>query len=104
MPGYFLQSHAIKKHRLIVVVLSIPAPYLSSCKTEQNDEGMIVKTITKTVGESQPSHEICTSFVLSKDGIVTYFAVAEEVDEHEFDQDAMILLFKHTEAIEIRPK
>lgn len=92
----------MKKNRLAVVTLSLLAPYMSSCHADLNDRGIIVATITKTVDESRPGYEICNSFVLAKEDVVTYFSTAEEVDEHEFNQVAIILPCKYTGIVEIR--
>lgn len=92
----------MKTNRLAVVALSLLTPYLSSCHADLNDRGITVATITKTVDESRPSYEICNSFVLTKKDIVTYFSTADEVDEHEFNQVAIILPCKYTGIVENR--
>lgn len=92
----------MKKNSLAAVILSMLVPYLSSCQAGQDDRGIIVTTVTKTIDDSRPGHEICNAFVLTKEDVVTYFSTAEEVGEYEFDQDAIIFPCKDTGTIEIR--
>jgi len=48
-----------------------------------------------------PGADICSSFVLTKNDVATYFATAEEVDEYEFNRDAIIFPCKYSGEITI---
>ena len=90
------------KKSLAAIILFMLVPYLSSCKEDEDDKSIIVMSITRAIDENLPGNEMCSSFVLTKENVVTYFSIAEEVDEYEFNQDAIIFPCKYEGTINIR--
>lgn len=90
----------MKKHLSEAISLILFA-LLSSCDEDLHDKSISIVSITKTIDKANPSHEMCDSFVLSRDNVATYFAIAEEVDEYTFNQQAIIFPCKYKGSINI---
>ncbi|WP_221793551.1 hypothetical protein [Oceanobacter mangrovi] len=89
--------------KVSLVIFFVLLHFLVSCQ-KGCDENLIVMTYTKSVDKNLPEYEICESFTLSKADVVTYFSTAEEVNEYEFNQDAIILPCKYIGGIDIHGK
>jgi len=90
------------KKNIVTVILFMLVPCLSACQAGQHSKSMDVITIASTTDKYLPDHEICRSFSLTREDVAIYFSVAEEVDEYEFNKDAIILPCKYRGTIDIR--
>jgi hypothetical protein len=54
-----------------------------------------VVSISRVLNTASGDAELCRSFTLTKEDVIAYFSLAEQVDSYQFDQDAMILPCKY---------
>lgn len=59
-----------------------------------------VVSISRVMNKTSGDYELCSSFALSKENVMTYFSLADQVDSYQFDQDAMILPCKYQGTIQ----
>jgi len=58
-------------------------------------------SIKKVINKGVPGYEICSSFMLEEQNVIKYFSLAEQVDEYEFNNKAIILPCKYQGLIKI---
>lgn len=79
----------------------ISISYLQACSPMKQGANMKVVSIENILDKNVAGHEICDSFILTKEDVVKYFSIAEQVDEYEFHHEAIILPCKYQGLIEI---
>jgi hypothetical protein len=62
-----------------------------SCQNIQRHKNIEAESIGKNVDTNAPDNEICSSFSVTRKDIEKYFSVAQETDEFEFNEKALIL-------------
>lgn len=76
-------------------------PLMNSCSLFQQNLPTEVVSITKVIDQTVVDHEICSAFTLGKEDVLTYFSVAEQVNEYTFQHEAIILPCKYQGIIKI---
>jgi len=87
--------------KTLVIILFALSTFLLACQQNPYSKNMEVTSIKSSINKDSSDYAICSSFALTKEKVVTYFSIAEEVDEHEFNRDAIILPCKYEGSINI---
>ena len=64
---------------------------LLACQPVHRRGGIELDSMSKVVDRDRPDHAICDSLVLTRAEVIRYFALADEVDGTEFQDEAMIM-------------
>lgn len=72
-----------------------------SCQPLRFGRDIQVVSIAKEIDKGSPDYEICRSLILTKEDVKAYFSIAEEVNEYEFNHEAIILPCKYRGTIRI---
>ncbi len=91
----------MKKNIFILFLSMASILIIQSCSLQSKNENIKVVSIKKVMNKNTPDYEICSSFTLEKKDVVKYFTLAEQVDEHEFHSEAIILSCKYQGLINI---
>ena len=83
------------KIRDALLLSVLAATQLASCRNVGDAGQFHVESIAKVVDTSAPDHEMCDMLSLTAAEVVTYFSVADEVDDFSFNRDAIILPCKY---------
>lgn len=59
-------------------------------------------SIKSEINTGAPDHTLCSALSLKKGDVETYFAIADEVNEQEFHQDAVMMPCKYKGTIKVR--
>jgi hypothetical protein len=86
---------------LVIMILFSLATCLLACQQNPHNKNMKVTSIKSSIDKDSPDYAICSSFALTKEEVITYFSIAEEVDGNEFNQEAIILPCKYEGSINI---
>lgn len=67
------------------------ASLLLSCEPVHPGGGIVVGAMSKVIDRSRPDHALCSSMVMTRADVVTYFSLADEVGGAEFHDEAIIM-------------
>lgn len=87
------------KHSMILALLLIACS--PSRQAAEHGRHIDVVSIEKEVDKSSPGYELCNSFTLTKENVATYFSTADEVNEYEFGDEAIIFPCNYHGSIKI---
>ena len=74
---------------------------LGACAPVRDAGGMQVLSLSRQIDSSQPDRDICSSLVLTRANVITYFTLAEKLDPATFHDEAMILPCSYEGSIDI---
>ena len=55
----------------------------------------------REIDTGSPDYELCSALTLTKEDVVKYFSIADEVDEYEFNEQAVILPCKYRGLVKV---
>ena len=74
---------------------------LIACVPVRDAGGMEVLSMSRYIDSRQPDHDICSSLVLTRANVITYFTLAKKLDPATFHDEAMILPCSYEGSIDI---
>jgi hypothetical protein len=74
---------------------------IQACLPINQDKNMDVVSIKKIIDKSTVDYTICSSLYLTKRDVLMYFTHADQVNDYEFNSEAIILPCKYEGAINI---
>ena len=83
---------------VLAMLLALP---LMACSPPRDTAGMSVVSLSRQIDQTQPDHDICRSFTLTRANVATYFSLADEMDPVEFHDQAMIMPCSYRGSIQL---
>lgn len=90
----------IEKTRIVWCVV-LPVMMILACHSFRSNPETQVVSIEKQVDTESADHKFCSDLTLNEKQVVEYFRTAVEVDEYEFNSDAMITPCKYIGKLKI---